>query len=219
MKGHIQRRGTSSWRLKFDDGRDSVTGKRITKFVTLRGTKAQAQVEAARIMAGAVTGAYVDVSRETVSQFAERWVCDWAASNVSNKTFTGYDQLLRKHVCARIGSLPIQKLRAIDLQGVYAAMAADRLADRTRLHVHRVVHTMLKHAAQWGVVARNVATMVDAPRVKSGEIDILTPAQVQTVLETLWSPTKARTCVPSPRRTSGTCSSRGTTAGTFERKL
>ena len=51
--------------------------------------------------------------------------------------------------------------------------------------MHRVIHTMLKHALQWGVVARNVATMVDAPRVTAGEIEILTPAQVGIVLDAL----------------------------------
>jgi integrase len=120
-----------------------------------------------------------------VAQFVERWLRDWADSNVSNKTFTRYAQLLRKHVAGRVGSTPIQKLRAADLQHVYAAMAKDGLSDRTRLHTHRVVSTMLKHAAQWGVIARNVPTMVDAPRVEATEIAILTHAQVATVLETL----------------------------------
>src|SRR5262249_39506092 len=55
----------------------------------------------------------------------------------------------------------------------------------TRLQLHRIVHVMLKHAAQWGVVPRNVATIVDAPRVKLFEIEILLPAQVQIVLATL----------------------------------
>jgi integrase len=64
-------------------------------------------------------------------------------------------------------------------------MAQAGLADRTRLHLHRVTHTMLKHAAQWGAVARNVAAMVDAPRVRSREVEILAPAQLQTMLETL----------------------------------
>ena len=64
-------------------------------------------------------------------------------------------------------------------------MAKDGLSDRTRLHAHRVVSTMLKHAAQWGVVARNVATMVDAPRVNGQEVEILTPAQIGTVLAAL----------------------------------
>src|SRR5262249_17393864 len=43
----------------------------------------------------------------------------------------------------------------------------------------------LKHAVQWGIVARNVADMLDAPRVRATEVEVLTPAQVQTVLETL----------------------------------
>src|SRR5262249_35513520 len=184
MKGNLTRRGKASWRLKFDAGRDSA-GNRITKFVTLRGTRAQAQAEAARIIASTVTGTYVDASAETVAIFVERWLRDWADSNVSNKTWTRYAQLLRKHVVARIGGILVQNLRAADLQGIYAAMAAEGLADRTRLHTHRVVSIMLKHAAQWGVVSRNVANTVDAPRVKGREIEVLSPAEIQTVLERL----------------------------------
>jgi integrase len=185
MKGNLTRRGTTSWRLKFDIGRDPVSGRRITKFVTLRGTKAQAQTEAAKIIASAATGQHVDASRESVEQFAERWLRDWANNNVSNKTWTRYAQLLRKHFSGRLGSVSIQKLRAADLQAVYAAMAEEGLADQTRLHLHRVVHRMLGHALQWGVVARNVAAMVDAPRVRAHEIEILTPAEVKVVLEKL----------------------------------
>jgi integrase len=84
--------------------------------------------------------------------------------------------------------VPLQKLRAADLQTIYAAMAKDGLADRTRLHLHRVASTMLKHAAQWGVVARNVATIVDAPRVKASELEILPPEQLNAVLASLRNP-------------------------------
>jgi integrase len=182
MRGNLTRRGHYSWRLKFDlPGK----GKRETRYATLRGTRAQAQAEASKIMAAVATGMHVDPSTETVSAFVERWLRDWADANVSNKTWTRYAQLLRKHLCSRVGSLPIQKLKPADLQGLYAAMARDGLAPLTRLHMHRVASTMLKHAMQWGVVARNVATMVDAPRVKAREIEILTPAEVSTVLEAL----------------------------------
>jgi integrase-like protein len=157
MKGNLTRRGRSSWRLKYDEAADS-NGQRITKYVTLKGTRAQAQVEATKILAAAATGQHVDPSRETVAQFVERWLRDWADPNVSNKTYTRYEQLLRKHVCTRVGAMPVQKLTAAHLQNIYAAMAKERLAERTRLHVHRVVSRMLGHAAQWGVVVRNVAT-------------------------------------------------------------
>jgi integrase len=188
MKGNLTRRGERSWRLKFDAGRDPITNRRISKFVTLKGTKAQAQAQATKILAGALSGQFVDPSQETVTSFVGHWLKSWANDNVSNKTFTRYEQLLRKHLCARVGSIPVQQLRAVHLQTVYAAMAKDGLADRTRLHLHRVVSTMLKHAAQWGAVASNVASVVDAPRVKATELEILSPEQLKAALASLRSP-------------------------------
>jgi integrase len=182
MRGSITRRGKRSWRLKYDV---QAAGPRQTKYLTLRGTRAQAQVEAAKILAALATGMHVDPSTETVAQFVERWLRDWADANVSNQTWAGYAQMLRKHLCSRVGALPLQKLRAADLQAIYAAMARDELADRTRLHLHRIVHVMLKHACQWGVVARNVADMLDAPRVRAHETEVLSADQVQIVLEAL----------------------------------
>src|SRR5262249_27143462 len=41
------------------------------------------------------------------------------------------------------------------------------------------------HATKWHVVPRNVAELVDAPRVKAREVEILTSAEVQAVLEAL----------------------------------
>jgi len=182
VKGNLTRRGKTSWRFKYDV---PGNGKRETRYVTLQGTKAQAQAEATKIAASIVTGLHVDPSTETVAAFVERWLKDWAAANVSNQTYEGYAQMLRKHLCPRVGKLVIQKLRAADLQAVYAAMAAAGLADRTRLHLHRIVHVMLKHAMQWGIVPRNVADMVDAPRVREEEIEILTAGEMQRVLEIL----------------------------------
>jgi integrase len=183
-RGHIVRRGRASWRIKYDLP-NTVPGKRETRYLTIRGKRQDAERELARLMAAAAIGEHVDPSRETVGAFVERWLRDWANSNVSNKTWTRYAQLLRKHFASRLGSVPIQKLRAADLQAAYTAMAEQGLADQTRLHLHRVIHRMLGHALQWGVVTRNVATMVDAPRVRAHEIEILTPAEVKAVLEKL----------------------------------
>jgi integrase len=181
---NLTRRGKTSWRVKFDE--PSATGKRETKYITFRApTKAQAQIEAAKIIAAAAGGQAVDPSTETVAQFIERWLRDWAEINVSNATYTRYAGLLRGNVAPVIGTIPIQKLQAAHVQQVYSSMARAGLSDRSRLHAHRVIHRMLGHAAKWGVVTRNVATIVDAPKVKAREVEILTPTQVQTVLEAL----------------------------------
>jgi integrase len=184
VKGHLIRRGERSWRLKYDLGTDGA-GKRQTRYATLRGTRAEAQAQMARILATVAESTHSDPSRETVAEFVERWLKDWANANTSHATWESYSRLLRKHLVARLAASPVQKLRAADLQAIYAAMAAEGLADRTRLHLHRVIHVMLKHAMQWGVVARNVASMVDAPRVRAKEMEVLTPVEMQTVLKTL----------------------------------
>ena len=52
MAGNITRRGVHSWRLKFEGGeRDLVTGKRRTRYVTVRATKEDAQRELTRLLA------------------------------------------------------------------------------------------------------------------------------------------------------------------------
>jgi integrase len=178
MRGNLTRRGKRSWRFRFEVSANP----RITKSHTLRGTRKQAEEAAAKIVAAYATGQYVDQDKQTVAAFAERWLRDWAAGNVSNKTFERYEALIKVHVLPRIGSIPIQRLRAADLQALYAGLT---VADRTRLHIHRVIHRMLKHAAQWSVVHTNVATLVDAPSVQSTEIEILTTAELTRVLEAL----------------------------------
>ena len=87
MRGNITRRGKRSWRIKVDlGGTDPVTGKRRTRYHTVKGTKADAQTEAAKIIANVATGGYIEPTKVTVSEFIERWLRDWASLNVSSRT-------------------------------------------------------------------------------------------------------------------------------------
>lgn len=183
MKGSLTRRGTRSWRLKYDLA-PGPEGKRETKYATLRGTKAQAQAQAAAIIASIGAGVHVDPSALTVGQFIERWL-DSVRDRVGNRTWDRYAELLRRHVGARVGHVPVQKLTAGDLMAIYAAMAKDGLSDRTRLHCHRAVHAMLRNGVQWNTIARNVAAAIDPPRVRAKEIVIPTAEQVSTILAAL----------------------------------
>lgn len=63
------------------------------------------------------------------------------------------------------------------MQRLYASLTA--WAPRTRLHLHRVLNRVLGHAVQWGVITRNPATMVDAPKAAQAEIEILSAADTR----------------------------------------
>jgi integrase len=185
MKGNLTRRGERSWRLKFDAGRDPATGKRATRYLTLKGSKAEAQREAAKILGSVATGQFVDPDRVTVGGFCDRWMTEWATHNISGKTRERYGELLRTHIKPRLGLLELQKLKGAHLQSVYSAMATAGSASRTVLHVHRLMHRILRSAVQWGLLVINPAAAIDAPSVRSTEIEILNAEQLEAVLTTL----------------------------------
>src|SRR3546814_516314 len=72
MKGSIIRRGKESWRLKFDIGRDPANGKRLTRYVTVRGKKQDAQRELNRLLHQVDEGTLVEPSKLTVKDWLTR---------------------------------------------------------------------------------------------------------------------------------------------------
>ena len=76
-QGHIRQRGERSWELKFDLGRDPLTGKRLSRFVSFQGTKREAQAECARLITAMKEGAYVGTSKLTVGHHLLNRLAQW----------------------------------------------------------------------------------------------------------------------------------------------
>jgi integrase len=191
MTGHVRRRGERSWEIKFDVRADPLTGKRRIRYVAFKGTKRAAEIELARLVSLNAAGEGVDSSKSTVAEFTDQWERDWATANVGPKTLERYRQLLRLYVKPHIGSVRIQKLRAVHLNELYSALLRSggqdgaALSARSVGHVHRVLHRALGHAATWGVVSQNVASLVAPPPVPDEEIKIITEDQIGVILRHL----------------------------------
>ena len=50
MRGHITKRGKYSWTIVLDLGRDSATGKRRQQWVSIKGTKKDAERRLAELL-------------------------------------------------------------------------------------------------------------------------------------------------------------------------
>jgi hypothetical protein len=87
MRGHVQRRGKHSWRLKWELSRDPRTGTRITRQKTVVGTKREAEAELARVLGAIQAGRYVDPTKMTVGDLLAKWRDDVASVSVAAKTF------------------------------------------------------------------------------------------------------------------------------------
>jgi integrase len=189
MAGHIRRRGARSWELKFDLGTDPLTGKRLTRYHSFKGSKKEAEIELTRLKAGADRGEYIDPSKTTLAEFLDRWEA-WVATQVSTKTLERYKELAAHHVRPHLGSARIQRLKAINFAELYGRLQRPKpkgagLAPRTVGHVHRLLHRIFGHAVKWGVVAINPVAAAEPPRVERTEIEILSPGQITTVLRAL----------------------------------
>jgi integrase len=190
-QGHIRRRGEGSWEIKFDLGRNPVTGKRETRYHSFKGTRRQAQAELVRLSAEAIKGVYVDASGETISQFLDRWDRDWASHHVSLKTVERYRQLIANQIKPHLGAMLVQKVKPVHLNALYSKLKESGgiegapLAALTVGHAHRLLRRVFGHAVQWGVIIQNPAAVVHPPRVQQGEIEIIREDEIRLVLNAL----------------------------------
>ena len=116
MRGHIERRGQKSWRLKFDIGTDPLTGKRQTRRVTVKGTKKNAEEELNRLLHEIGEGTFVDPSKLTVAEYLDQWLKDYARPNVAPKTAERWTEIVEKHLAEKWKALPLKNLKALHIQ-------------------------------------------------------------------------------------------------------
>ena len=122
MRGSIIRRGKHSWRLKFDTERDPVTGKRITKLVTVRGSRKQAEAELARLLAAHGAGTLIEPSKATIAVYMRSWIETAATLVLSPKTAERYRQIIEQQIIPHLGAFGLQRLKPAHLTEWHARL-------------------------------------------------------------------------------------------------
>jgi len=168
MRGHIRERSPGHWAIVIDV-RDPQTGQRKRRWHSFAGTKRQAQVKCAELVAAAGKGDYVEPSKATVADFMRARIGQWeAAGDISPRTAQRYRQLVEHQIAPHLGTKVLRKLRPLDIEAWHTALR-DSVAARTIGHAHRVLSKALRDAAKNDLVARNVCKEQPAPKVEGGE--------------------------------------------------
>jgi integrase len=100
----------------------------------------------------------------TVEEWLTYWVENIAPARVRPRTLDSYRSMIRMHLVPRIGKRRLERLMPEHLEQAYKQILATGLSAATVLRIHRLLHRALKIAMQRDRVARNVATLVEAPR-------------------------------------------------------
>jgi len=182
VQGNLQQRGPSSWRIRVFVGRDEAGKKRYLER-TVRGTKREAQRVMARLVTEVDEGRHVAAASTRFGEVLDRWL-EIKATVVEPTTLASYRWIANTYVAPALGSLPLDKIRALDLDRFYSRLRAGgsgtggELSPRTVRLCHTVVSQTLDQARRWGLVARNVAADATVPRSRKGEI---VPPSVDTL--------------------------------------
>jgi len=191
--GCIIRRGKTSFRLKFDLGKDPATGKRQLRFVTIRGNRRDAERELARLLNEVNNNLFVDPDKVTMAEFLDRWVRDYAATHVAATTLQRYRSVIEHHLKPAFGAMLVQKLLPIHIQAYYAKELQDGarkdhrkggLSPRTVHHHHRILSEVMKTAVRWQLLQRNPCSVVDPPRIQPTEVEVLDEGDSAVLIET-----------------------------------
>jgi integrase len=166
MRGSIIERYEGTYSLVVDLGRDA-SGKRRQKWHTFRPTlgtpkreaKKQTEAKLAELLSQVDKGTYVAPSKMALIDYLRDWHAKAVAPNRRPETVRVYKVVIERHVAkSAIAGVPLQRLRATDLEAYYATLKAK--PSTVTVH-HAVLGRALKMAVRDGLIVANPATAAD----------------------------------------------------------
>ena len=164
MKGSLRQRSPGSWELTIDTGRDAL-GKRQRKFVTVQGTKAQAQRRLREFLTTLDQGIALPTEKILLRDWLDRWMQEIIAPNRRQRTKERYQGIITRHIKPAIGHMQLAKLAPSHVQALESHLSARGMAAEGVGLVHRVLSGAMKHALHMEFVYRNPVSAVVPPRI------------------------------------------------------
>jgi integrase len=179
-EGSIHERWDGRWAGSVQIGYQD--GKRIRKHV-MGHSRAEVRDKMAALMRAHEKKRPIPDQREKVGPFLRRWLDEVAKPTLRASTYKSYDDLLVAHLIPGLGKIALAKLTPAEVQAFLNRKLVGGLSPRRVQYLHAVLRRALVTAEKWGMVSRNVAKLVDPPRVPKHEISPLTPEQARHLIE------------------------------------
>ncbi len=179
-QGAVFLRGDGRWAASITIGH-AATGKRIRRTV-YGSTSAEVQEKLSELHSQRRAGRLTAATRQTVGAYLVSWLASVEPPSVRATTHLCYKCIIDTHIVPRIGTVGLQKLTALDVEEMYAAMKRAGCSPRRQQLAHAVLRMALKKAAKLRLVSRNVCEDVDAPKAPKATIRPLDRGQTDLLL-------------------------------------
>jgi len=181
-EGSIYKRADGRWAAAINLGYQDGKLKRKTFYGT---TQAEVKGKLVAALHDQQKGLPIPTERQTLAQFLDQWLADVAQPSVRPKTYRTYHDLIEHHIRPALGKKQLVKLSPQDVQSFLNKKLQSGLSAKTVKHINDTLRAALNVAMKWGLVHRNVATLINPPRIQKQEMKIFTPEQAKAFLESV----------------------------------
>lgn len=179
-EGTIRKRSDGRWEGRLQVGIKEE--KPVLRYFYGR-TRREVMEQLAEAQSELERGVSPEVAKWTVEEYLKHWLENVAKPSVRTTTYIGYEMYVRLHLIPHLGGVQLSKLNTQQIQTMNSMML-QHLSARSVCHNLTVLKNALNQAVKTGLLVRNVAVLVDAPKVQRHEMQTLGPDQARLFLET-----------------------------------
>jgi integrase len=173
-----RRRPDGSWEARY-----TIHTSKGPKRKTVYGrTRQEVADKLAHALSDRAQGLTFEAGSLKLGEYLDRWLPN-IRDTVRQRTWERYEQLVRVHIKPALGRVKLKDLTATHARGLYREKLESGSSPRTVQYIHTTLRKALQDAMSDGLMPRNVADGIKAPRPKRKEINPLSPEQARTFLK------------------------------------
>ncbi len=126
-----------------------------------------------------------------LGEWLEQWLNNYKKHSVRPSTWESYQVIMNTHIIPAVGKIPLKRLKAANLQQMYAeklktvGKRGTPLSTRYVRYMHAIVRQALQQAVKEKLVPYNAADATQPPRLIGKEMSILSEEEIGKLLEAI----------------------------------
>src|SRR5215203_4853517 len=176
-EGSVFRRADGKWCAKWKD----ATG---TWRYLYRKSKAEAKKDLRQALKDRDEG-IIPPTKMTIGVLLDEWL-EEIRENVSHRTWLNREGFVRLHIKQNIGTTKLAKLSTDDVRRLYKRKSGEGMASSSVNKIHVTLDQAMRYAVRSKYIHANPLDDVKPPTVKARATDVLTPEQVNRLLDTAY---------------------------------
>jgi integrase len=175
----VYERADGRWEARITLGWEGGKRKRKSYF---GATQAAVQEKLLAARSDHSKGLLISSKSQTLGAFLDDWLIRSLKPRAKARAFESFSTIVKLHVKPTMGAVALHKLNPQHIQRLLNEKGA-KLSPQTVGNIKTVLRSALAQALKWGLVSRNSAALVDAPRIPRRQVVPFDAVQANGLLE------------------------------------